>query len=82
LQVPTEGSGQTQEQVAGRVLFLQVGERAFKRQLYMSQIAQVRKSVFLRHLYTKMISLPRQARDKHRENSKKGHVSAGARAQD
>ena len=27
--------------------------------------------VFLRHLYLKMNILPRQARDKHRENSKK-----------
>jgi hypothetical protein len=32
----------------------------------------VTKRVFLRHLYIKMIILPRQARDKHsRENSKK-----------
>jgi hypothetical protein len=31
----------------------------------------VRKRVVLRHLYIKMIVLPRQARDKHRENSKK-----------
>jgi hypothetical protein len=30
-----------------------------------------KKTVFLSHLYTKMIFLPRQARDKHRENSKK-----------
>eukprot|EP01046_Picozoa_sp_COSAG06_P038221 COSAG06_NODE_4392_length_4305_cov_1.890157_5_plen_106_part_00 len=29
------------------------------------------KTAFLRHLYIKMIVLPRQARDKHRENSKK-----------
>jgi hypothetical protein len=32
----------------------------------------VRKRVFLRHLYIKCIILPRQARDKHREISKKG----------
>ena len=31
----------------------------------------VRKRHFLRHLYIKCIILPRQARDKHRENSKK-----------
>ena len=31
----------------------------------------VRKRVFLRHLYIKMITLPRQARDKHRETSQK-----------
>jgi hypothetical protein len=30
---------------------------------------QVRKSVFLRHFHVMMIILPRQARDKHRENS-------------
>jgi hypothetical protein len=30
-----------------------------------------RKRHFLRHLYIKIIILPRQARDKHRENSKK-----------
>jgi hypothetical protein len=28
------------------------------------------KTVFLSHLYIKVIFLPRQARDKHRENSK------------
>jgi hypothetical protein len=32
---------------------------------------QARKRHFLSHLYTKCIILPRQARDKHRENSKK-----------
>jgi arylsulfatase A-like enzyme len=35
----------------------------------------VRKTYFLRHLYVKTIILPRQARDKHRENSKKGRFS-------
>ena len=34
-------------------------------------LGQVRKRHFLRHLYIKVIFLPRQARDKHRENSKK-----------
>eukprot|EP01046_Picozoa_sp_COSAG06_P006650 COSAG06_NODE_314_length_17706_cov_366.601940_9_plen_81_part_00 len=34
------------------------------------------QSVFLRHLYIKMIILPRQARDKHRKNSKKSAVSS------
>jgi hypothetical protein len=29
------------------------------------------KTVFLSHLYIKMLFLPRQARDKHKENSKK-----------
>jgi hypothetical protein len=42
-------------------------------------IEKVRKRHFLRHLYTKCIILPRQARDKHRENSKKGRFLAGAR---
>ena len=30
-----------------------------------------KKTVFLSHLYIKMIIMPRQARDKHRENSKR-----------
>jgi hypothetical protein len=38
---------------------------------------QVRKCHFLRHLYINAIILPRQARDKHRENSKKGRFLAG-----
>jgi hypothetical protein len=39
---------------------------------------QVRKRHFLRHLYIKCIILPRQARDKHRENSKKCRFLAAA----
>eukprot|EP01046_Picozoa_sp_COSAG06_P024140 COSAG06_NODE_1952_length_7992_cov_4.274294_4_plen_103_part_00 len=36
----------------------------------------MRKTAFLRcHLYRKTIILPRQARDKHRENSKQMHFS-------
>jgi hypothetical protein len=42
---------------------------------------QVEKTVFLRHLYIKIIILPRQARDKHRENSKKETVLLQAREQ-
>ena len=38
---------------------------------------QVAKRHFLRHLYIKCIILPRQARDKHRENSKKNGVTNG-----
>jgi len=34
---------------------------------------EVRKRGFLSHLYIKCIILPRQARDKHRENSKKAN---------
>jgi hypothetical protein len=34
-------------------------------------LTQARKRHFLSHLYIKCIILPRQARDKHRENSKK-----------
>jgi hypothetical protein len=34
----------------------------------------LRKTAFLSHLYIKMIILPRQARDKHRENSKNAVV--------
>jgi hypothetical protein len=37
----------------------------------------VRKRPFLRHLYIKCIILPRQARDKHRENLQKWPFSAG-----
>jgi hypothetical protein len=33
------------------------------------------KTAFLRHLYIKIIFLPRQARDKHRKNSKKSPFS-------
>jgi hypothetical protein len=33
------------------------------------------KTGFLRHLFIKMLILPRQARDKHRENSKKPVLS-------
>ena len=35
---------------------------------------RLRKTAFLRHLYIKTNILPRQARDKHRENSKKDAV--------
>jgi hypothetical protein len=41
-------------------------------------LAQVRKRHFLSHLYIKCIILPRQARDKHRENSKKVPFSRSA----
>jgi hypothetical protein len=34
-------------------------------------LGQGEKTVFLSHLYIKTMILPRQARDKHRENSKK-----------
>jgi hypothetical protein len=37
-------------------------------------LQQVRKRLFLRHLYIKPNILPRQARDKHRENSKRETV--------
>jgi hypothetical protein len=37
----------------------------------------VRKRHFLSHLYIKSIILPRQARDEHRENSKKCRFLAG-----
>ena len=40
---------------------------------------QVRKTLVLSHLYNKTIILPRQARDKHRENSKKARFLAGKR---
>eukprot|EP01046_Picozoa_sp_COSAG06_P031807 COSAG06_NODE_3130_length_5807_cov_14.069727_2_plen_117_part_00 len=36
-----------------------------------ARAAQGKKTAFLSHLYIKMMILPRQARDNHRENSKK-----------
>jgi hypothetical protein len=38
-----------------------------------------KKTTFLRHLYINAIILPRQARDKHRENSKKDRFLAAYR---
>jgi hypothetical protein len=35
------------------------------------------KTAFLRHLYIKTMILPRQARDKHRESSKKNEDRGG-----
>jgi hypothetical protein len=40
----------------------------------MHRAGRLRKTAFLSHLYIKTIILPRQARDKHRENSKKAAV--------
>jgi len=42
-----------------------------------AQYIKARKRHFLSHLYIKCIILPRQARDKHRENSKKSAVFPG-----
>jgi hypothetical protein len=41
-----------------------------------SERSHLRKTAFLSHLYIKTNILPRQARDKHRENSKKDAFSA------
>jgi hypothetical protein len=41
----------------------------------------LRKTAFLSHLYIKTIILPRQARDKHRENTKKNAVFRTVREQ-
>jgi hypothetical protein len=43
-------------------------------QLIEAHKLRLRKTAFLSHLYIKTIILPRQARDKHRENSKKDAV--------
>jgi hypothetical protein len=40
------------------------------------------QTVFLSHLYLKVMTLPRQARDKHRENSKKARFVAGCSGSD
>jgi hypothetical protein len=45
-------------------------------------IMQVRKRHFLRHFILKMIILPRQARDKHRESTQKRDVMNAADAED
>jgi hypothetical protein len=50
-----------------------------ERALFDRMCEQVRERHFLRHLNIKCIILPRQARDKHRENSKKGRFLAGER---
>ena len=52
----------------------------FAYSLAMTTTVPVRKRHFLRHLYIKIIILPRQARDKHRENSKKVPFSQGGGA--
>ena len=44
---------------------------SFPGRVWRSDPKAVRKTAFLSHLYIKCIFLPRQARDKHRENSKK-----------
>jgi|EP01046_Picozoa_sp_COSAG06_P031049 hypothetical protein len=44
-----------------------------------THIVTGQKTGFLSHLYIKMTNLPRQARDKHRENSKKVRFLAGKR---
>jgi hypothetical protein len=41
--------------------------------------SQGEKTGFLSHLYIKVIFLPRQARDKHRENSKKARFVEGTK---
>jgi hypothetical protein len=56
------GSGQNQGKLSSKTVFSQVGTGRF-------DIGK--KTGFLSHLYIKVIFLPRQARDKHRENSKK-----------
>ena len=53
---------------------------AIPEQTYSTGIHQVRKRHFFRHLYIKVIFLPRQARDKHRENSKKARFLTDVRA--
>jgi hypothetical protein len=43
----------------------------------LKEVGAVRKTAFLSHLYIKTIILPRQAQDKHRENSKQMPFFAG-----
>jgi hypothetical protein len=49
--------------------------RHWQRHLLATERPPVRKTPFWSNLYIKTIILPRQARDKHRENSKKDAVS-------
>jgi hypothetical protein len=58
------------------------GRRAHQPKIARGEEATARKRHFLRHLYIKIIILPRQARDKHRENSKKVPFSQGEVALD
>jgi hypothetical protein len=44
-----------------------------------STLSQVRKTGLLSHYYTKMMISPRQARDKHRENSKQTRFATSQR---
>ena len=46
----------------------------FRMQQQACNLTEVRKTRLLRHFILKMIILPRQARDKHRENSKQRRV--------
>jgi hypothetical protein len=64
------GSGQTQRKTQKRLVFSQRIKRLEK----IFDTVPGDKTVFFRHLYIKMMILPRQARDKHRENSKKEAV--------
>jgi hypothetical protein len=52
-------------------LFCYLEDKDLFHESYRRMLSKVRKRHFLRHLYIKCIILPRQARDKHRENSKK-----------
>ena len=55
---------------AGKCVAMTALDLLYKPELVASAV-EARKRHFLRHLYIKCIILPRQARDKHRENSKK-----------
>ena len=71
-------SSSTQEKEACFVFCKKVGRISIRLSCARPAIqGQVRKRHFLRcHLYIKCIILPRQARDKHRDNSKKGRFLA------
>jgi arylsulfatase A-like enzyme len=57
--------------VAARSMWCSPTRRSFITGRYLVHITGARKRHFLSHLFIKCIILPRQARDKHRENSKK-----------
>jgi hypothetical protein len=69
----------TQQWSAVAIVLVNVVNQVLKQTILLTTPwLKVKKRVFLSHLYIKCIFLPRQARDKHRENSKKARFVEGA----
>ena len=73
-------SARTRTVVLRESLSDRVGAARLVQKLRVDRFGDLRKTAFLSHLYIKTIILPRQARDKHRENSKKDAVFRTAAA--